>query len=48
MYIHAAGWPVTLPKPWCVRHPLDALIAACKPIPFICVAQWSLPWAYWC
>jgi hypothetical protein len=39
------------------RYPVEAmvcgiprprLIAACEPIPSICVAEWSLPWAYWC
>jgi hypothetical protein len=27
--------PITLPKPWCAVSLLDALIAACKPIPLM-------------
>ena len=48
MYIHAAGCAHHPAEAMVSGMPLDVLIADCRPIPFICVAQCSLPWAYWC
>jgi hypothetical protein len=48
MYIHAARMCHHPAEATVCGIRLDPLIAVCKPVPFISVAQRSLPWAYWC